>query len=199
MKNKARLLLVVTTGLVVIGLATLFLFSKFKQHSELGKQAICYSVNIGVSVDSVFQFLGHSSNAAKWSSFVDHITPLNPHVVDDGQVGSERRCFKEANETGIVWDERITEVVKNKKRQLVIYHLQGFSVQAEGLATEQIYTPTKEGVRLTFCLFYKNDHPGWLDVLKTHYASFTVYSIFEKNLQNIKNILEGKPEMVNQS
>lgn len=199
MKNKTRLIFVGTISFLLIGLMSFFWLSKFKFHPEIGKRAISYSVNIRVSVDSVFQFLGHSSNASKWSSFVDHITPLNPHLVADGEVGSERRCFKEANETGIVWDERITEVVKNKKRQLLIYHLQGFSLQAEGLATEQIYTPTNEGVRLTFCLFYQNEHPGWLDVLKTHYASFTVYSIFEKNLQNIKNILEGKPELAIQS
>ena len=114
-------------------------FSPFGKYDEASYKLLKHSVVINAPVEKVFQYLGNSANATKWSVFVDHITPLNINEVADGKMGSIRRCFVKANETGMIWDEIITEVIPNKKRQLLVYDLVNFKMTADNLATEQLY------------------------------------------------------------
>jgi len=171
----------------------MFLFSKYKYYRNNSYKSVDYSIEINVPVDSVYKYLGDSYNAREWSSFVDHITPLNSEEFEDGSVGAKRRCFKNADEKGIVWDEEIVEVIPNKMRRLTIYDMKGFSVQANGLQTEQIYESLgKERMRLTFSVFFRDYDPSFIDLLKMNYASYKMHSIFEANLKNVKRIMESK-------
>jgi uncharacterized membrane protein len=177
--------------IVVLMIVLLFVFSKYKKHADLPYKAIAVSIEIQQPPDSVFSYLGNSGNAKNWSSYVHHISILNGDSHKDGTVGSTRRCFKNEDESGIIWDEDITEVVSNKKRQLSIYNAKGFPMMTEGLYTEQIYTPIGDSAtKLTFTLFYK-EAPGFWSRVKTHLASFRVYSIYRKNLEKIKQIVES--------
>jgi len=177
--------------IISVGLISLFVFSPYGKKDNFSYKLIINTVEINASVDSVFKFLGKSSNASKWSVYVNHITPLNADTVPDGQPGSKRRCFQNADETGIWWDELITEVEKNKKRQLRIYNTHNFPFTADSLATEQLYESIgKDKCKLSFTLFFYIPHPGWFNVFKMHLGSFKVKSIYKQNMNNIKRIIE---------
>lgn len=176
---------------VILGLA--IYFSPYKKHKNEKGKSIQISVNIKAPVDSVFAYLGNSANAADWSSFVDHITVLNPEQTTDGTVGSFRRCFQNADEKGMTWDEEIVSVKKSKIRKLTIFNLQHFPIKAEHLATEQRYKKlSKNKTQLTFALYFDQKSTPTLDWIKMHLASYKIAQIFEKNLANIKRICEEK-------
>jgi uncharacterized protein YndB with AHSA1/START domain len=183
-----RILLVVLVLTPLIG----WLASPYKQYDTLPYKAIAAEVEINASPEQVFAYLSHSEKARNWSVFVDHITPLNGDQYADGAVGLQRRCFKQADEQGIIWDEVITVVEPAKRRQLSIYNMVGFSMTAEGLLTEQRYTPLEGGKRckLMLTLFYQEGKPSFWDAVKTHFVSWRVRSIFVANLANIKREIE---------
>lgn len=169
----------------------MILLSPFGSNKNFPYKLVIHSVEINAPADSIYSFLGKSSNASKWSVFVNHIVPLNTNEVPDGKVGCKRRCFQHADEKGLQWDEKITVADKNKRRQLTIFNMVDFGMKAEGLATEQIYepiSPTK--TKLSFTLFYINNNPSLIDLLKTYFSGFEVKSIYERNMANIKSIIE---------
>lgn len=174
-----------------VSFALLIYFSPFSYREDLGYRAMVHKVEINASVDSVFTFLGNSDNASKWSVFVHHIVPLNGDLIKDGQVGSTRRCFCYANEQGRMWDEMITEVVPNQKRQLTIYNMKDFSMEAPHLATEQKYKSIgMDKCQLTFTVFFKDHQPSMWELTKTYLAAYIIQDIFEQNMNNIKRIIE---------
>ncbi len=190
--NKYRRKVIIGLGCIpVIALAGMILFSPYSRKEGFSYKLIMHTVEINASADSVFRFLGDSDNASRWSVFVNHIVPLNTDEVADGQAGSERRCFKEASERGLQWDELITMAEPSKRRQLVLFNMKGFAIAAEGLATEQLYEQlAPQKTRLSFTLFYKDREPSFIELLKTWYAAYEVKSIFKKNMNNIKNLIE---------
>lgn len=176
--------------LAIVGIILMVVFSPYKKQDNNTYKTVAYTIQIDVPVDSVFNYLGNSKNATNWSSFVDHITPLNADQHPDGTVGAIRRCFKEPNEEGIIWDEEIIVVEKNARRKLTVYDLQGFSMTAKNLVTEQLYKKVNDhSMTLTFSLFFE-DGPSFMDGLKMNFASYQIASIFEANLQNVKRICE---------
>ncbi|MCX6350906.1 MAG: hypothetical protein NTX03_03480 [Bacteroidetes bacterium] len=179
--------------LFLSGLAILIALSPYKTDKRFAYKLIENTVVINACADSVFSFLGKSTNAHKWSVYVDHITPLNKDSFEDGKVGCRRRCFQKENEKdGQEWDELTTEVIPNKKRQLKIYNLQRFFITADNLATEQIYEPLDSGrCKLTFTLFCIDKEPSLWDYLKINFAAYPIKNIFTKNMNNIKRIVEG--------
>jgi hypothetical protein len=111
--------------------------------------------------------------------------------VPDGIPGSRRRCFCRADEKGKQWDELITEVIPDQKRQLTIYNLKYFPVTAKNLATEQLYETFSENkCRLTFTIFFKDEKPTLIEKIKMYMAAYKIKSIFKKNMANIKRIVE---------
>lgn len=177
-------------GIALICLIGTVIFSPYEKHGDNGYKSVEFTIQIDVPVDSVFNYLGNSDNAQNWSSFVDHITALNPDTHEDGTVGAIRRCFKEKDETGIIWDEEIIIVEPNQRRKLTVYDLQGFSMTAENLVTEQLYHPIGDhSMELTFSVFFK-DEPGIIDAIKMNIASYEIHSIFKANLENVKRICE---------
>lgn len=191
MKPKAKKITLISLSILTIGLIIMIITSPFGSHKDFNYKLVIHSIEINAPVDSVYSFLGKSSNASKWSVFVNHINPLNTDKVPDGKVGCQRRCFQHADEKGLQWDEEITVADPNKRRQLTIFNMKDFEMKAEGLATEQIYEAINGGkTKLSFTLFYLNNNPSWLDLLKTYFAAFEVKSIYERNMANIKKIIE---------
>jgi hypothetical protein len=176
-----------------LALFTVIIFSPYKKQNGFNHKVILNSIEINAPIDSVFAFMGKSNLAAQWSVYVNHITVLNADKVKDGDVGCMRRCFCNANEQGIRWDETILEVIPNKKRQLSIYNMQGFPMMANNLATEQIYEKIDEThCKLTLCVFFKDKEPGLFETFKTKLAAFRILQIFKGNMANIKRLIETK-------
>jgi hypothetical protein len=156
--------------------------------SPYQKGSIQKSIVIDASVDQLFDYLGNSSNAAQWSSFVSHIVPLNPLIATDGTVGSVRRCFKNEDERGEKWDEEILIVEPHKRRQLSIFNLQNFPISSDNLRTEQIYERLdSQQCRITFRLFL-TEKANISDHTKMYLASFRIANIFQRNIENIKEL-----------
>jgi uncharacterized protein YndB with AHSA1/START domain len=184
---RAALIFVPAAAAAVIGMIAL---SPYGRHAGFTFPLMKATVEINADPDSVFRYLGNSGNARRWSVFVDHINTLNPDSVPDGQVGSWRRAFCNADETGRRWDELISEVVPGKKRQLELSNYHDFPVTAEHMATDQIYEPLDGGrCRLTFTVFFKGD-PSFRDTFLMYLASYRIKAIFDANMNNIKRIVE---------
>lgn len=167
------------------------IFSPYGRHDGFSYKLVATTTEINAPADSVFAYLGNSAHAHDWSVFVDHISSLNADSFADGKPGSRRRCFQQADEKGIRWDELITAVEPGKRRQLTIYNMIDFPMQADNLATEQLYTATTDGkCRLTFTLFYLDGDPSFWDEMKTYFAAYKVQSVFQRNIANIKRITE---------
>ena len=191
MKSILKKIGITLSILIPIILAIAFLASPFKTHEGFDYPLIKQTIIIDAPIEKVFGYLGNSDNASNWSVFVDHISTINGREVLDGKVGSERRCFVRKNKQGMQWDELTTEVIQNKKRQLTIYNLENFPITAQNLATEQIYQLTNDNkCALSFTLFYKDVEPTWGEYFKTTFAAYLIKSIFRKNMENIKEIIE---------
>jgi hypothetical protein len=169
-------------------LSGLYLWSPFASDGK--EYALEKSVQLDVSASKAFDYLGNSHHASQWSVFVHHIDPLNPESHPDGHMNAMRRCFKNADEKGIAWDEEIVEWKEDKLRTLTIYNLQGFIWKSEGLLTKQKYEPTTSGVRLTFGLYKSTSEVSFWDSLKLRFTGYFISSVFEKNLAGIKRELE---------
>lgn len=176
---------------VLLGLTGIVAFSPYRYDTASGKKMISHSVIIQQPAEVVFNYLGRSANASKWSVFVDHIDPL-PNGIPDGKAGSLRRCFCNSNKKGTRWDEEITLVEPNKRRQLRIYNMVDFSMKADGVYTEQLYERLGNNkTRLTFTVFYKNHIPTPCEEFKTYLAAYKMKRIFRTNMNNIKKIMEA--------
>jgi len=183
-------------AVVLLGIIGLFLlFSPFKFDKKTNHYLLSHEVLINRPVQKVFDYLGQSKNAANWSVYVDHITPLNAEEYKDGKVGSARRCFKNENEKGIYWDETILSVSPLKERRLSIYNLNGFPITIEHLVTYQHYENLDEhSTRLKFSLQRRQGDMTFFDWIKIKLAGYIVSCIFKKNLAGIKQQLEQQDE-----
>ncbi len=178
-------------SIVLLALCGMVYFSHYKSYEGYDYKLIKNSVTINAPAHTVYHYLGNSANAQQWSVFVDHITPLNIDSVPDGQIGSIRRAYCQADELGMRWDELTTQVYPDSIRQLITFNYINFVISSEGLATEQLYTKLDSATcQLTFTLHYLNHEPTFTEVLKTHFASYTITDIFDRNLANIKRIVE---------
>ncbi len=177
-------------ALTILLLTLVIFLSPYGLKQRFPYKLVSHTITIDAPPEIIFGYLGHSPHAAEWSVYVHHISPLNADRFPDGSVGSRRRCFRRADETGTCWDEAITEVVPNEKRQLILYNLVGFPMSAENLATEQIYQRIPGNTcQLTFTVFFTKNS-SWLDTLKMYLAAYVIEYLFEKNMQNIKSEIE---------
>ena len=172
-------------------IVVMVIFSPFTKKGTNDYRSVDYTVEINAPAETVFNYLGNSDNAADWSSYVDHISTLNAEQYKDGELGSIRRCYKNKNEEGILWDEEILAVTSNKKRVLSIYNMQGFASPINGLETEQIYEAiSAHKTQLTFSLCFAMHEASWFETLKMYLASYTIYNRFKDNLENVKRLVE---------
>lgn len=192
-KRKSSRIFVYILLLLIVIAAAAIIFSPYGRHDGFDYKLMKHTVDINAPANTVYNYLGNSANAKDWSVFVDHITTLNADSVPDGAIGSRRRCFVNADETGTRWDETIVENIPGVKRQITIYDMVDFPMTAENLATEQLYEPLDSNrTRLTFTVFYRNAEPSLWETFKTHLASYKIISVFKGNMDNIKRIVESQ-------
>jgi hypothetical protein len=176
---------------LLLSIAGLFFFSPYGSMPGYSYKLISTKIAIQAPTDVVFKYLGNSANASQWSTFVDHIIPLNSDKFPDGKPGSIRRCFCQPNEKDMRWDELITQAIPDKKRQLLIYNMQEFPITADGLATEQLYYPINyHSTRLTFTVFFKDHEPTVFETIKMYLSAYYIDHIFEANLNQIRILVE---------
>ncbi len=169
--------------------AALVYFSPYKSQSNRG-YAIIKSMDIDASQEQLYNYLGKSDNAAKWSAYVSHIETLNKEEFADGEKGSIRRCYQKDDEMN-TWDEQIELAYPYSYRRLSIYNLKGFPIESEALLTEQLYEGIdSSSTTLSLTLYLDPEKSDWTDHLKMFIASYKVGTIFEENLENIKRINE---------
>lgn len=190
MRNNLKRAAILLGFVIVLLLIALLSFSPFQIHQGERMPSIQCSIEIDAPADTVYAYLGNSANAAQWSVWIDHITPLNTDVVPDGEVGSLRRCFQNTHERGLRWDEEILVEEQGHRRRLSIFNLVDFPMEATGLATEQIYrTLPGNSTNLTFTVFYLNTPTPW-DYTKTLLGAWLIRDIFQDNMLNIKKKIE---------
>lgn len=176
-------------ALILLILVVVFVWlSPYHFHGN-SQLKIVETIEIKTNGEKLYAYLGRSANAVEWSSYVSHIEPLNEGEYRDGEVGSTRRCYKKDNEN-VQWDEKIEIANASSYRQLSIYNLKDFPLSAEGLVTEQVYQKSGEMIELSLTLYLDPEKSSWMDHLKMYIASFTISSIFEANLENIKKLNE---------
>lgn len=191
-RRPLRWIIGVLIVLVLTG-AVLLAASPYRANPYYPVKAVTVQTVIDRPVDSVFAFLGNSGNARRWSVYVDHINTLNGSAVPDGQPGSERRCFRYADEKGLQWDERIVVVRPGLQRRLSIYHMVDFPLAADSLVTDQLYEAVgPDKTRLTFTLLFQPEAQSSADAVKMRLAAHYVKRIYTQNLANIKSIVEGR-------
>lgn len=174
--------------ILILGFVAGIFFSPYGKQDGFSYKCVYGKVEINAPIDSVFKYMGNSKHAQDWSVYVDHITPLNDL---DGKVGCKRRCFTSKEETGPTWDEDISIVETNKRRQLTIYDLKDFPMTAKNLVTEQVYRKIdKNKTELKLVLFFGPAKKEWFDELKMYFAAFKIKNIFEGNLSNIRREIE---------
>jgi len=174
-------------AVAIVALGILIFCSPYGTQDGYAQKAIIVETDIHAPSSKVFEYLGKSENASKWSTFVKQIKSIN--LIKDGEEGSKRRCF--GKEDGVVWDEEILEAKANKKRLLNVYNAKGFVMMAENLLTEQVYEPiTKNKTKLKLTLFFKEGKRNLYSELKMYFAAYIVADIFKDNLSNIKRFNE---------
>jgi len=192
MKTKNKKISLIFILFIVLAFTFFIILSPYKSDEIENYKLIKETVIINAPISKVHKYLGNSNNASNWSSFIDHITVLNSKFYKDGDKGSIRRCYQNADEKGTQWDELITINATNK-RQLIIYNLKNFALTAENLATEQVYVAlNNKKCSLTLTVFYKEKDPTLLNQLKLYLASYRISPILKKNLKNIKDIIEDE-------
>ena len=179
-------------AIIAVMVIILVIVSPYKRHSD-SFRTVEATVEINAPIDSVFAYMSNSAYATDWSTYVDHITPLNSGKYADGEKFSVRRVFVAKDEAEAQWDEKIMDVIPNKTRTLKIYNVQGLAMTTEGLLTDQRYEKVSDGVtRLSLVLYFDENQTGLWKSFKMHIASFKVRSIFEGNLENIKKEIEKR-------
>lgn len=179
--------------ITVILISILVFFSPYGYKKGFNSKVIEESIIINKTPEEVYNYLGNSDNAKDWSVYVDHISSLNPETHKDGEIGSKRRCFKNPDEKGAQWDEEILINEKNVRRRLNIYNPSGFMFMAENLITEQLYEEIDGKCKLSFTLFVKEGKNNFIDDLKIYLTAYFIVPIFEKNIKQVKKILEERP------
>ena len=155
------------------------------------------SIEIEAPLEDVWTYAGDSRRATEWSVYFDHITPLPESPVPDGQVGSLRRCYRRADETGIVWDEEVVAVVPGRYREIRTYALRHFRSLMQPVAAISAYRVAQhydqlgpERTRLTFSTALARPN---LVLARWAFRLFArdVVRVFRLNLENIKAAVEA--------
>lgn len=150
-----------------------------------------HSVIINAPLSQVWKYASDSTKATDWSIYFHHISPLPG--IEDGKVGSVRRCYRRADESGATWDEEVIEVDFEKYRQLKTFNLRNFKnpvLKDAIFRVHQHYKPIDaDKTELTFASEYIG--PTDFKIIKALLpAAKETERIFIANLENIKAAIE---------
>jgi hypothetical protein len=151
-------------------------------------------VNIQRPISDVWQYMSDSNKATEWSIYFHHITPTPGNYVD-GSVDSIRRCYRKQDQTGVYWDEKVLFIEFEKKRIIYSYNFNGYKSDSDTYSTyvlQEYISVSKNSTRLIFKTKYSEKMTVW-DRIMFFFAKKQVEEIFNKNLVNIKNRIEGHP------
>lgn len=167
-----------------------------ESHSVDWKESISETVLIDAPLQDVWSYVSDSTRANEWSVFFDHISPL-PGKFPDGKIGSFRRCFRMADETGARWDELTIDVQPQVSRNIVTFNLIGFGferlLRGNYMFVRQLYRTTEEGyTELTFQTIASPQN-NIASKIAFAISRKETTRIFRENLENIKSHLEGYP------
>jgi hypothetical protein len=153
------------------------------------------SIVIEAPVDAVWSYVSASENAAEWSVYFHHISPL-PGGVRDGEVGSIRRCFRSAAEMeDIWWDELVLEVRPQRYRRILSFNAHGLNPPI--LNTGEFYVHQKyeyldsARTRLTFSAEQIRPSDPLLKA-RFYSARRAGKTMFRLNLENIRSAVEAR-------
>ncbi len=173
----------IALAIFLLLLSFTWVFSPYKSYQT---GVITSEVDINADCQQAFKYLGNSDNAKKWSVFVSFIETINPDQFQDGMIGSKRMCYTKEDKTGFTWEEEVLERRENEYRKISCYNFQNLFIKSPNLVTEQIYSPSSSGCKVTFTLDFKEE-PTFLDKMKMKFSAYRVKSIFDRNLANIKS------------
>ncbi len=156
--------------------------------------AISASVDIDRPVSEVWAYVSDTTKANQWSIYFHHISNI-PNEFADGSVGSIRRCYRNENEAGVFWDEKVLFVKSEKTRIIYSYNFNGYYAETKTYSAyvlQHYEVISKNKTRLTFKTQASAEMTTW-DRIMFYFSKKQVSEIFEKNLKNIKNHIEEKP------
>lgn len=169
------------------------------QQSKLANwnKAVQSSIIINAPLDEVWEYASDSTKATDWSVYFDHISPLPG--IEDGKKGSLRRCFRMASEEGARWDEMTLEVIPRQFRQIVTFHFFGFDrnwlLKGKYIFVRQLYKKVDEHTTEMTFQTQLPAHTNLIGKMAFRSVKAETLEIFEKNLENIKLAIEGKPRL----
>lgn len=166
----------------------------FDQQTDWSKELMT-SIVIAAPIEEVWKYVSDSANAKNWSVYFSHIRPL-PAGVPDGEPGSLRRCFRNPDEKGRMWDEMVVEVVPQKRRLIHSYEFRGYWPEAQIRGAGTLVVQGYEAIdsTRTRLSFQTALIPGLTAVQRTELklAMPDVRKIFRRNLENIREAIEKK-------
>jgi hypothetical protein len=155
------------------------------------EHAISAEIVIQAPVADVWNYLSANGNAADWSVYFDHISTLPG--VPEGQLGSDRRCYRNHDEKGLSWDEVTIGLIPRALRILSIHGFRGLRFRAElnpPIFVKQIYQ--KLGPDSTRVTFQTAAGAGMTEEeeIEFLFVRGTTRETFEENLENIRAAIE---------
>lgn len=190
LKNFVRWMLI-SSSLVIIALVLFFRFSPYDNENGNKKKLIKTSIIINKPVDTVYYFMSKNKPCEKGLLYLDHIDVLNNPKKANSEVGTKKRFYTNADETGQQFDGIVINSIKNKKRRLELFNFQNFPMEFNNLIHEQTFSKIgKNKCKLNMKLFYKKNTPEFWDEVKAHIASYRIKKAFKENMLVIKTQLE---------
>ncbi len=153
-----------------------------------------HSIVIDAPVQSVWEYIGDSGNAAEWSVFFERIKPLPG--VKDGKTGALRRCFRASDDPGAIWWDEITlETRTMEYRRILAFNAHNFADPKMNHGEYYVFQHFEElhpgRTKLTFG--HKQLKPtGIRDRLGFLGAAREGSRIIRENLENIKEAIESR-------
>lgn len=150
-------------------------------------------VVIDRSIEEVWSYVSDSNKSKEWSIYFHHIKPI-PSDFADGTPGAVRRCYRNQNEEGAFWDEKTLSVSPLNYRLILSYNFSGYMYKSDTYSTYvlQEYTHLGQGKTLLKFKTRATEQMTFIDRFIFFFSRNQVEEIFNKNLINIKNHIEGR-------
>ena len=143
----------------------------------------------------MWNYLSENHHAKAWSVFFDHITtlPSNNPSITEGGVGSVRRCYRRADETGITWDEVTVKTEPFQYRQIHTYNIKNWPYSDFNNLEFNVYqtyeSTGSNKTKLTFAADLKTPQTAYSNWM-FYVSKWETERIFKLNLNNIKAHIE---------